>query len=265
MINYNFKAHEVRADIVSWIREMKNHGLKGVVIGISGGKDSTIVAALCAEALGPENVLGVLMPNGDQKDIDDSYRVVNTLGIPYMVVNIADAMKGLVNRIDYGFRSIHNCDKEIELSMPAYVNIGPRIRMTTLYSIAQSMGGGYRVCGTGNLSERTLGYFTKWGDGASDLHPLGNLTSVEVVAIGDTYENIPSDLIHKTPDDGLSGMSDEDKLGVKYVDVHEYIRNPEVDINTSPYNDIFNKEKASVHKRTDIPVFVPRPSHLYNG
>ena len=264
MTNYNFKAREVRADFVEWIREMKNHGLKGVVLGISGGKDSTVVAALCAEALGPENVLGVLMPNGDQKDIDDSYRVVNTLGIPYMVVNIADAMKGLVNRIDYGFRSIHNCDKEIELSMPAYVNIGPRIRMTTLYSIAQSMGGGYRVCGTGNLSERTLGYFTKWGDGASDFNPLGNLTSLEVVAIGDTYENIPSDLIHKTPEDGLSGMSDEEKLGIKYIDVHEYIRNPEMNVESPEYKKILEKEAFSMHKKNEIPIFKPNVKHLYD-
>lgn len=258
MTNYNFNAREVRADIVKWIREMKNHGLKGVVLGISGGKDSTVAAALCAEALGPENVLGVLMPNGVQKDILDSKRVVDVLGIKSITVNIGSAFNELSAFINVGLSP-----ERKKITEEASVNIAPRLRMTTLYTVAQSMGGGYRVCGTGNMSERTLGYFTKWGDGASDFNPLGNLTSLEVVAIGDTYENIPTDLIHKTPDDGLSGMSDEEKLGIKYVDVHEYLRNPFVDLENSVYEKIHNKEVSSIHKRREIPIFIPNTKHLF--
>lgn len=257
-MGYKFEAQKVREDIVGWIRGLKEHsGLNGVVIGISGGKDSTIAAALCAEALGPENVLGVLMPNGVQKDILDSKRVVETLGIKSVTVNIGSAFNELSAFINIGLSS----DKT-RITAAASVNIAPRLRMTTLYTIAQSMGGGYRVCGTGNLSERTLGYFTKWGDGASDFNPLGNLTSIEVVAIGDTYKNIPHELVHKTPDDGLSGISDEEKLGVKYIDVHNYIR-------TNCDNEAIEKkirdyEWKSRHKQiSGIPIYNVPLQYLY--
>lgn len=260
MSNYNFKPAEVRAEIVSWIRnERDKNGLKGVVLGISGGKDSTVVAALCAEALGPENVLGVLMPNGVQKDIHDSQNVVKILGIKSVTVNIGSAFNELTNSINIGI-----IKESKRITNEASVNIAPRLRMNTLYTIAQSMGGGYRVCGTGNLSERTLGYFTKWGDGASDLNPIGNLTSIEVVSIGDTYTNIPYELIHKTPDDGLSGMSDEEKLGIKYIDVHNYLRNNLTEISKETHDKIIKMELASAHKRKDIPLFSPNISNIYN-
>ncbi|WP_315119789.1 NAD(+) synthase [uncultured Clostridium sp.] len=200
-------------NIINWIREYfkAQPNAKGAIIGISGGKDSSVAAKLLVEALGKERVFGVLMPNGEQKDIDDSLRVVDILGINYKIVNIEKAYNGLLEAI-----------QEESLSIDAKVNIPPRLRMTTLYGIAANMH--YRVCGTGNKSEGFVGYTTKWGDNAFDFNPIGDLTTEEVVAIGDVL-GLPYELVHKTPNDGLSGKSDEEKLGFTYRQVNEYIEN----------------------------------------
>lgn len=242
VIPYTFDAMKVRQNIVAWLRDMKEKtGLRGVVIGISGGKDSTVAAALCAEAFGKENVHGLLMPNGEQSDIADSYRVCDAIGINYEVINIKPAYDALVGLLG-------------DVTDEARVNIPPRVRMTTLYAYGQTHG--LRVCGTGNLCERYVGYFTKWGDGACDFNPLGELTVKEVVAIGDTYDNIPSDLIHKIPTDGLWGQSDEERLGVTYEDIHNFIRlAAEVDPETK--EKIRQKNKYALHKLDPIPIFVP--------
>jgi NAD+ synthase len=207
----DFNATEVCRDIINWIREYfeAQPGARGAVIGISGGKDSTITAKLLAEALGKERVFGVLMPNGVQKDIDDSLRVVDIVGIDYKIVNIEKGYKGLLEGID-----------EESLSVDAKINIPPRLRMTTLYAVAASRH--YRVCGTGNKSEAFVGYTTKWGDSAYDFNPIGGLTTEEVVEVGDCL-GLPYDLVHKTPSDGLSGKSDEEKLGFSYRQINEYI------------------------------------------
>lgn len=207
----NFNAEKVCKDIINWIKEYFNnqHGAKGAVIGISGGKDSTVVSKLLAEALGKDRVFGVLMPNGEQKDIQDSLKVVETVGISYKIVNIEKAYKGLLEGIE-----------ENSLSVDAKINIPPRLRMTTLYALGASLN--YRVCGTGNKSEGFVGYTTKWGDSAFDFNPIGDLTTDEVIAIGD-YLGLPYELVHKTPSDGLSGKSDEEKLGFTYEQINNYI------------------------------------------
>lgn len=207
----NFNASKECENIINWIREYFEHhpSAKGAIIGISGGKDSSIVAKILVEALGKERVFGVLMPNGIQKDISDSLRVVDILGINHKIVNIEKAYNGLLDGI-----------AEDDLSIDAKINIPPRLRMTTLYAIGSSMH--YRVCGTGNKSEGFVGYTTKWGDNAYDFNPIGDLTTEEVIALGDIL-GLPYELVHKTPSDGLSGKSDEEKLGFTYKQINDYI------------------------------------------
>lgn len=209
----NFNAGRECKNIVNWIREYfeSQPSAKGAVIGISGGKDSLVTAKLLVEALGKERVFGVLMPNGEQKDIADSLKVVDITGIKHKIVNIEKAYKGLIDGI-----------AEDSLSINAKINISPRLRMTTLYAIGASMH--HRVCGTGNKSEGFVGYTTKWGDNAFDFNPIGDLTTEEVIAIGD-YLKLPYELVHKTPSDGLSGQSDEEMLGFSYRQINEYIEN----------------------------------------
>ena len=207
----NFNPAKECENIIKWIGEyFKNQpSAKGAIIGISGGKDSLIAAKLLVEALGKERVFGVLIPNGVQKDIGDSLKVVDILGINHKIVNIEKAYNGLLESI-----------VENNLSIDAKINIPPRLRMTTLYAIAMSMH--YRVCGTGNKSEGFVGYTTKWGDNAFDFNPIGDLTTEEVIAVGDSL-GLPYELVHKTPSDGLSGQSDEEKLGFTYKQINDYI------------------------------------------
>ena len=202
-------------NIVAWIRDwFENNGPKAdAVIGISGGKDSTIVAALLCRALGKERVVGVLMPNGEQKDIADSKKVVETLGIRHYIVNINPAVEG-----EYAALR----EAGVEIGKDAVINTPPRIRMTTLYAIAQSLPNGGRVTNTCNRSEDWVGYSTKYGDAAGDFSPCSDYLVCEMLQIGDAL-GLPSDLIHKTPSDGLSGMSDEDKLGFTYDELDRYI------------------------------------------
>ncbi len=176
------------------------------IIGISGGKDSTVAAALCAEALGKDRVIGVLMPNGEQSDIKDSHKVVNHLGIRHITANIENAYNAVIESID----------DVGEISNQTKINIAPRLRMTTLYAVAQSVNG--RVINTSNLSEKYIGYFTRWGDGVGDVSLFGNLTCEDVIAIGDSLD-LPCELVHKAPADGLTGKSDEDRFGFTYKDI----------------------------------------------
>lgn len=207
-----FNPKEALNATYNWLKDYaKANNMIKAILGISGGKDSTVVAAILAKVLGAHNVMGLLMPNGEQKDIDDSLRVIKHIGIPYNIFNIKSSYDSIVDMFNHGD----------EISKEAKINIAPRIRMTTLYTYGQTYG--YRVAGTGNLSERFLGYFTKWGDGASDFNILANFTSLEVMRLGEEL-GLPLDLVYKTPADGLSGLSDEEKLGVSYVDVHNYIR-----------------------------------------
>ena len=235
-----FKASEAINIINDWLNNyISKLGTKKVVIGISGGKDSTVVAKLLVDKLGKENVFGLLMPNGEQKDITDSIRVVEWLGIYYDIINIKPAYDEMLNIL------------RNDVSEEAKINIAPRIRMTTLYTFGQTHG--YRVAGTGNLSERTLGYFTKWGDGASDFNIIGNFTSLEVMRIGEEL-GLPLDLVYKTPNDGLSGKSDEEKLGVSYIDVHNYLRKGKEYVTSEVCDNIEKYKGRAQHKLNTVPM-----------
>ena len=213
-----FNAKQVKDQVVKWIRDWFEANGKGcnAVIGISGGKDSSTVAALCVEALGRDRVIGVTMPNGVQKDISDSMMLIKHLGIRYFNVNIANTYKALMDTIGEQLSP-----DGVEISRQTVINMPPRLRMTTLYAISQSMNG--RVANTCNLSEDWVGYSTKYGDAAGDFAPLGGLTVAEVIAIGKEL-GLPTELVEKTPSDGLSGKSDEDNLGFTYAVLDRYIR-----------------------------------------
>ena len=247
MQEYHFDAARARDGLVFAVRKLaKEQGFERVVVGISGGKDSTVTAAICARALGRENVYGVMMPDGEQKDLDDSRRVCESLGIHRRVINIGPMHQALKAATDQLGPVAADGEFPIAPSRAGDVNVGPRLRMTTLRYIAQALGA--RLVGTGNLSEVTVGYCTKDGDTSCDFSMLGRLTSVEVVQVGLTMSELPRDLVEKTPSDGLTGKSDEENLGVAYRDIHAYIRfgscgNPETD------EKIRGKERANMHKR----------------
>jgi len=208
-----FDAEKVKNECVQWIRDFFEQNGKGcnAVVGISGGKDSSVAAALCVEALGKDRVVGVLMPQGEQHDIDMAYMLVNHLGIRNYVVNIKDAVDGLMKNIPDG----------LELSEMSRVNLPPRIRMSALYAVSQSCNG--RVCNTCNLSEDWVGYSTRYGDSVGDFSPMSHLTVTEVKQIGRIL-GLPDELVDKTPIDGLCGKTDEENLGFTYAELDRYIR-----------------------------------------
>ena len=211
---YSFNAKVECQHIIDWIREwFENNGKNcNAVIGISGGKDSTVVAALCKEALGADRVIGVLMPNGIQSDIEDAKAVINHLGIRSIEINIEKAVNGLMGEA---------INQGMQMSNQAVINLPPRIRMSTLYLVSQTYNG--RVANTCNLSEDVVGYSTRWGDSVGDFCPLANYTATEVVAIGKEL-GLPSYLVEKVPSDGLCGQTDEDNLGFTYEALDRLIR-----------------------------------------
>lgn len=208
-----FDVKKLKNECVKWIKEW--FGVNGngcnAIVGISGGKDSSVVAALCVEALGKDRVIGVLMPNGIQNDINYAQELVKHLEIKNYTINIADSVNGVLKVFP----------KEIDMSKQTIINLPARIRMTALYAVSQSCNG--RVANTCNLSEDWVGYATKYGDAAGDFSPLSNLTVTEVKAIGREL-GLPSELIDKTPTDGLCGKTDEDNLGFTYDTLDKYIR-----------------------------------------
>lgn len=206
-----FDAERIKNECVRWIRDFFEENGRGcnAVIGISGGKDSSIVAALCAEALGKERVIGVLMPNGEQSDIDMAKLLVEHLGIRHYVVNIKDAVDGIIKNIPF------------EMSAQSLTNLPPRIRMATLYAVSQSNNG--RVANTCNLSEDWVGYSTRYGDAAGDFSPCSHLTVREMKQIGRVL-GLPDVLVDKVPIDGLCGKTDEENLGFTYEELDGYIR-----------------------------------------
>ncbi len=215
-----FNAKKVKDEIVQWIRDWfeKNGPGCNAIIGISGGKDSSVVAALCVEALGKERVIGVMIPQGIQRDIYMSYNVVEYLGIKNIEVNINNTYNALLNAV---FDGMWKINPYFDISDQTHVNLPPRIRMATLYAISQSMNG--RVSNNCNLSEDWVGYSTRWGDSVGDFAPLAHLTVNEVKAIG--YElGLPTEFIEKVPSDGLCGKTDEDNLGFSYDALDRYIR-----------------------------------------
>lgn len=220
-MNYTFNAKETTEKAAQWIREFfeKNGKNCNAVIGISGGKDSSICAALCVEALGKERVIGVLMPNGEQNDIDMARLLVNHLDIKAVEVNINEAYKGVLNGLENA--KPVNRFKLDGLSNQTIVNLPPRLRMAVLYAVSQSCNG--RVANTCNLSEDWVGYSTRYGDSVGDFSPLARLTVAEVKEMG-RFLGLPEILVDKVPSDGLCGKTDEDNLGFTYAVLDRYIR-----------------------------------------
>lgn len=249
-------AEQTKESLVKWIRDyFDNNGpLCSAVVGISGGKDSTIVAALCKEALGANRVVGVLMPNGVQSDIDDAKAVVNHLGIPYMIVNIGEAYHALTTAIvtGDGFTAVTG---RHDIAKDAAINTPPRLRMTTLYAVGQNLPNGARIANTCNGSEDYVGYSTKYGDSAGDFSPLAHLVVEEVRQIGRLLD-IPEYLVDKIPSDGLSGQSDEDKLGFTYAVLDRYIRTGQIE-DAATKERIDHLQRVNRHKLELMPAFKP--------
>ena len=238
-----FDAVKVKNDCVAWIQDFfaENGPDCCAVVGISGGKDSSVVAALCAEALGRDRVIGVLMPCGEQADIDMAKLLVEHLGIRHFVVNIQDAVEGLKRSIPF------------ELSAQSHTNLPPRIRMSTLYAVSQSFNG--RVANTCNLSEDFVGYSTRYGDAAGDFSPCSHLTVQEVKAVGRVL-GLPDVLVDKVPIDGLCGKTDEENLGFTYAELDRYIRTGRIE-NQAHKERIDTLHQRNLFKLRLMPAFDP--------
>lgn len=247
---------QTKDEIVSWLRAFFAHACPDgwAVVGISGGKDSSVTAALCAEALGRDRVMGVLMPRGVQSDIDDAKLLVATLGIRHITVNIGKAADALQSAL-VASGELMLANGGAGLSKDTKINLPARIRMTTLYAVAQSLPGGALVLNTCNKSEDWVGYATKFGDGAGDVSPLGNLLVEEVRQLG-TVLGLPDALVLKTPTDGLSGQTDEDKLGFTYEVLDRYIATGEID-DAAVKDRIDALHAANLHKLMPMPTFQP--------
>ncbi len=230
---------------VQWIRDFFEENGKGcnAVVGISGGKDSSIAAALCVEALGRDRVIGVLMPQGVQHDIDMAYLLVDHLGIRRYEVNVKAAIDGILGAFP----------DDLPISEQSRVNLPPRIRMATLYAVSQSLNG--RVVNTCNLSEDWVGYSTRYGDAAGDFSPLSQLTVTEIKQIGH-YLGLPAELVEKTPIDGLCGKTDEENLGFTYAVLDRYIRTGEID-DPAVKAIIDRRHAANLFKLQLMPSFQP--------
>ena len=241
-----FDALRIKNDCVNWIKDFFETNGKdcNAVVGISGGKDSSVVAALCVEALGKDRVIGVLMPCGEQHDIDCAKQLVDFLGIKSFTVNIKAAVDGLMDAMP----------KDLKVSAQTKINLPPRIRMSTLYAVSQSNNG--RVANTCNLSEDWVGYSTRYGDAAGDFSPCSHLTVNEVKQIGRSL-GLPENLIEKVPIDGLCGKTDEDNLGFTYDVLDKYIRTGEIE-DKETKEKIDRMHRLSRFKLELMPVFEPK-------
>lgn len=240
-----FDAQKIKNQCVEWIKDFFEQNGQGcnAVVGISGGKDSSVAAALCVEALGANRVIGVLMPQGEQHDIDMAYLLVNHLGIKHYEINVKDAVEGVLK----------NMPQNLNVSVQSHVNLPPRIRMSVLYAVSQSVNG--RVVNTCNLSEDWVGYSTRYGDAAGDFSPMANLTVTEVKEIGRVL-GLPDVLVDKVPIDGLCGKTDEENLGFTYAELDRYIRTGEID-DMAKKELIDNKHKWNLFKLQLMPTFKP--------
>lgn len=240
---YKFDVEIAVNKCIEWIRDFfeKNSNNSNAVVGISGGKDSSIVASLCVKALGKDRVIGVLMPNGKQSDINDAYGICEFLGIKHYEINIKDCFDSALSSI-----------KEVtELTNQAIINLAPRIRMSILYAVSQCHNG--RVANTCNLSEDYVGYSTRYGDSVGDFAPICNFTVTELKQIG-KYLGLPKNYYDKVPADGLTGKTDEMILGFTYEELDKYIRlgiEPNLDIK----NRIDHLHKINKFKLEYMPTF----------
>lgn len=245
----DFDPEESMEKAAAWIRDFFEENGKGcnAVVAISGGKDSSVTAALCVRALGKDRVIGVMMPNGVQRDIGLAEKLITILGIRSYTIDI----KGSYDAVMSELSSKLPC----EISEQTRINLAPRLRMSTVYAVSQSLNG--RVANTCNLSEDWVGYSTRYGDTAGDFSPLSRFTVQEVRAIG-VQLGLPDELVYKVPDDGLSGMSDEDKLGFTYETLDRYIR-------TGAIDDPDTKEKIDRLHRLNLFKLKMMPAYEHDG
>lgn len=247
---------ELTRSLIAWTKDYFKDNAEGkAIIGISGGKDSTICAAILKEAIGSDRIIAVMMPNTVQTDIADSYRVCDYLGIPNenrYVINIGSTYQSMMSTLVKAayltnFKNIQNpLDNDLITT-----NLPARLRMCTLYAIAACYPGS-RVCNTSNLSERFIGYSTKFGDSAGDFSILGNVLVSEVLMVGDDL-NIPYDLVHKTPADGMSGQSDEEKIGIPYSEIDKSIQDDDY---VSEYTEKISRlNMINAHKTSPMPMW----------
>ncbi len=244
-----FDVQRVKSDVIEWTRAWfeKNGNGCNAVLGISGGKDSSVTAAVCVAALGRDRVIGVLMPNGIQHDIDVARRVCALLGIRYFEINIKGMYDALISQLETA---------GVEASAQTLVNISPRLRMSAVYAVSQSHNG--RVANTCNLSEDWVGYSTRWGDSVGDFSPLSHLTVAEVKQLGRAL-GLPEDIVEKPPIDGLCGKTDEDNLGFTYAVLDRYIRTGVCDDPAVKAN-IDRRHSANLFKLDLMPSFPYRPT-----
>lgn len=242
-----FDAKKVKNEIVEWIRNWFEKNGKGcnVIVGISGGVDSSVVTALCVKALGKDRVFGIKMPCGEQPDIEYANMLIKYLEIKSYTMNIWDAVIGIDNQFP----------TDIEVSKQTTINLPPRIRMAALYAISQSLNG--RVVNTCNMSESYVGFDTRYGDSAGDLSPLANLTKTEVIALAKEL-GLPDELVHKTPQDGLTGLTDEQSFGFSYAELDAYIRD-----GIEPSEEV--KAKIDSMHEKNLFKLQPMPSFVYQA
>ena len=246
-----------RENCVNWIKEYFKDNKDGkAIIGISGGKDSTIAAALCVEALGADRVIGILMPQYRQDDIGDSYKVCEYLNIHNFYIDIGSICEELCYKIDVEYDYDHKCinNPMIKTNLPA------RLRMATLYTVA-ALYPNSRVVNTCNRSEDYVGYSTKYGDAAGDFSPLGNLTVREVLEIGDDL-GLPHHLVHKAPSDGMCGKTDEDNLGFTYEELDSFLLGFKAP-SPEKYERIMQLHNSTRHKYNPMPTFNPHKEEPY--
>lgn len=243
MLNREILLQEMN-NAIFWIYEyVVSCNAKGVVIGNSGGKDSATVLAMVVKALGADKVLAVEMPClSNEKDLQDAELVAKTFGVRSIQIDLSNPYLELEDKIQ--------TQLEQELNTESKVNTKPRLRMATLYAIAQTLG--YLVIGTGNLCEAMVGYTTKWGDNSSDFNPIGNFTVSEVLEIGE-YLGVPTQILQKAPSDGLGGQTDEQKMGIRYRQIEEMIETGQTD--ESAKQEILKRFQLSSHKRKMVPVY----------
>lgn len=257
MFDYKFDVQKITEEAVEWIRNFFVFNGNGcnAVIGISGGKDSSVVAALCVEALGKDRVIGVMMPDNRQDDIDCSYKLCQHLGIKHIEVNIGCAVSGIIEEMknEYVYIGEDACYRML-ISKQTLTNLPARIRMSTLYAISQSCNG--RVANTCNLSEDWIGWSTRYGDAAGDFAPIAGLTSDEVVAVGE-YLGLPEELTRKVPSDGLTGSTDEDNFGFTYEVLNKYLR-------TGVCNEEVKNKIDTMHQKNQFKMEMMPSFHSHN-
>ena len=247
-----FDVEKVTKGCIDWTRkwfEYKSGNAEGIVVLVSAGKDSAVTAKICAEAIGRDKVFGIIMPNGKQKDLDDAIFVCESIGIRYRIINIEKVYNSMMDVLNFS-----GVDNKYVISPHTATNISPRIRMTVAYAIAQEMH--YRVAGSGNFSEKYVGYCTKHGDANGwDFNPIGGLLCTEVIKVGE-YLGIPDRIIHKAPSDGLCGKSDEESFGFSYETLDEFIKNGKIE-DKEVQKKIEEMRDKNQHKWIEMPFFDP--------